>query len=243
MPDLSLKPTHRRKRSEDARQFAYRIIKTCILELIFLPGQKMSEIDVAASLDISRTPVHDTFTRLSRENMVDIIPQRGAFVSKIDSRRIEQALWLHSKLGASMLNTIYLKNLPRKDFQALYEIIHQMEEYLDYEDYSHSSRLIHEFYHQLYVLAGDTELIWSSLHRVDTDLGRLLSLITTNPAVARGIVSDLTRLADALVERNYEIACSVYTKHLDRLGQFAPPIQELHPQYFLQAENAVSSVS
>ena len=77
-----------RRPTEDARQYAYRVIKNCILELFLPPGQKMNEADLASSLNVSRTPVHDTFTRLSREKLVDVIPQRGAFVSRIDSERI-----------------------------------------------------------------------------------------------------------------------------------------------------------
>ena len=100
-----------RRPTEDARQYAYRVIKNCILELFLPPGQKMNEADLASSLNVSRTPVHDTFTRLSREKLVDVIPQRGAFVSRIDSERIEHAIWLHTRLGTSMLYTIFIKNV------------------------------------------------------------------------------------------------------------------------------------
>ena len=62
-----------RRPTEDARQYAYRVIKNCILELFLPPGQKMNEADLASSLNVSRTPVHDTFTRLSREKLVDVI--------------------------------------------------------------------------------------------------------------------------------------------------------------------------
>ena len=65
-----------RRPSEDARQYAYRIIRKFILELHLLPGQKMNEADLASSLNMSRTPIHDSFFKLSRENLVDVIPKR-----------------------------------------------------------------------------------------------------------------------------------------------------------------------
>ena len=77
-----------RRPSEDARQYAYRIIRKFILELLLLPGQKMNEADLASSLNMSRTPIHDSFFKLSRENLVDVIPKRGAFVSKIDQNAL-----------------------------------------------------------------------------------------------------------------------------------------------------------
>ena len=80
-----------RRPSEDARQYAYRIIRKFILELHLLPGQKMNEADLASSLNMSRTPIHDSFFKLSRENLVDVIPKRGAFVSKIDQKRMDSS--------------------------------------------------------------------------------------------------------------------------------------------------------
>ena len=46
-----------RRPSEDARQYAYRIIRKFILELHLLPGQKMNEADLASSLNMSRTQI------------------------------------------------------------------------------------------------------------------------------------------------------------------------------------------
>ena len=109
-----------RRPSEDARQYAYRIIRKFILELLLLPGQKMNEADLASSLNMSRTPIHDSFFKLSRENLVDVIPKRGAFVSKIDQKRIDDAVWVHQKLGSAMIHSIYIRRVPKSELELLY---------------------------------------------------------------------------------------------------------------------------
>ena len=49
---------------ESARAFVYRVLSTYIKEMFLHPGEKLAETDVAAELQVSRTPVHDTFSRL-----------------------------------------------------------------------------------------------------------------------------------------------------------------------------------
>lgn len=222
-----------RRQSEDARQYAYRIIKTCILELILEPGQKVNEADLAASLEISRTPVRDTFIKLSRENLTDIIPQRGAFVSRIDVSRIHHAVWLHGKLGTSMLQTIFIKNVSGDQLKVLYYNVQQLEDYLGQGNLEHSAKTLSDYYRQLYVLAGDMEFVWESLQKVDVDLRRLLYLVVSSPAVGESLVCELADLADALTKRNSDLACTIYSKHLSHLLLLIPPLQQHNPGYFV----------
>ena len=68
---------------ESARAFAYRVLSFYIRELLLRPGEKLVETDVAQVLQISRTPVHDTFARLAREKLLCPVP-RGAVVPPLD---------------------------------------------------------------------------------------------------------------------------------------------------------------
>ena len=219
-----------RRPTEDARQYAYRVIKNCILELFLPPGQKMNEADLASSLNVSRTPVHDTFTRLSREKLVDVIPQRGAFVSRIDSERIEHAIWLHTRLGTSMLHTIFIK---KSDLEVLYYHLRQLDDYLYQGNLNQAPKLLTDYYHQLYILAGDMDLVWESLQKVDMDLQRLLYLATSSSAMVEGFLCELTNLTDALADRNNDQACLIYSHHMSRMLLLVPPLKQHNPEYFI----------
>lgn len=224
-----------RNPSEDARQYAYRIIRKCILELLLLPGQKMNEADIAASLDMSRTPVHDSFFKLSRENLVDIIPNQGAFVSKIDQQRIEEAVWLHTKLGTSMIQSIYIKKVSKTQLEILYHQLGQLRHHISRRDLTQSARILSEYYRQLYVLAGNMDLIWISLQKADVDLQRLLYLAAGSTAVVEGFLCELTDLTNALAARDYDNASEIYSHHMSRMLLLAAPLKSHNPQYFTAA--------
>ena len=76
---------------ESARAFVYRVLSTYIKEMFLHPGEKLAETDVAAELQVSRTPVHDTFSRLEREKMLRPVP-RGAVVPPLNTDMIRQTL-------------------------------------------------------------------------------------------------------------------------------------------------------
>lgn len=240
-PALSKSSMPARFQSEDARQYTYRIIRSCILELRLFPGQKMNEADLASTLDTSRTPVHDTLIKLSRENLVDIVPQRGAFVSRIDCRRIEQAVWLHTSLGIFALQTIFIRNVRKNQMDDLYYCLHQMDESLYSGNLVQASRLVCSYYHQLYILAGNMELIWDSLMKVDVDLYRILYLATSSCAVVEGFLCELTDLTEALAHRDNGKACQIYAHHLSRILMLLPHLRQHNPEYFIcDTEDAAS---
>ena len=234
-----------RKPSEDARQYAYRMIKKGILELLLLPGHKMNEVDIAASLDMSRTPVHDSFFKLSRENLVDIIPNRGAFVSKIDPQRIEEAVWLHTKLGTSMIQSIYIRKLSKTQLEILYYQLGRLRHQISRRDLTQSAQILSEYYRQLYVLAGNMDLVWNSLQKADMDLQRLLYLATGSMVVVEEFLCELTYLTDSLVARDYDNASAIYSNHMSRIFLLAAPLESQNPQYFttVSQKNAGSNTT
>ena len=67
--------------SEDTRQYVYRILSTLILNMVLMPGQRMNEQELASLMNVSRTPLHDTFPKLSRKTCRHY-PNEGSFCIK-----------------------------------------------------------------------------------------------------------------------------------------------------------------
>lgn len=232
-----------RRLTEDARQYAYRILRHFILNLQLPPGRKINEVELADTLNISRTPVHDTLYKLSRKNLVEIIPQKGAFVSRIDHLRIEQTLWIHIHLGTAMIHNIFIKNVKPPQFDILYHNLQQQEDYLAQNDLTQSARLITEYYQLLFELAGNMNHIWESVQKAGMDLQRLLYLSTSNLSVAQNYLADLTSLTDALAVRDTDRSCTIYRHHLTRILLPVPALIECYPDYFAVPDDRSKGLS
>jgi DNA-binding GntR family transcriptional regulator len=89
-------------------QRVYALTKNQILSGDVRGGQLLSEVEVAAELGVSRTPVHEAFLRLAAEDLLDLVPRRGAVVVPV--ARQEAADLLEMRLA---LETAAVRRLSR----------------------------------------------------------------------------------------------------------------------------------
>jgi DNA-binding GntR family transcriptional regulator len=67
---------------------AYLAIRDGIVRGQFAPGAHLTAQELAAASGLSRTPVREAMRRLHAEGLIEFIPHRGAFVTRIDEREI-----------------------------------------------------------------------------------------------------------------------------------------------------------
>jgi DNA-binding GntR family transcriptional regulator len=65
---------------KSSSQRVYQVTKEQILSGEVRGGQLLSEVEMAAQLGVSRTPVHEAFLRLAAEDLLELMPRRGAVV-------------------------------------------------------------------------------------------------------------------------------------------------------------------
>ncbi|MGZ8259084.1 MAG: GntR family transcriptional regulator [Caldimonas sp.] len=65
-------------------------IRTAIFEGQIELGQQVSEAQLALQLGVSKTPVREALVRLAHDGLVEVHPQRGSFVFKLDADQVEQ---------------------------------------------------------------------------------------------------------------------------------------------------------
>jgi len=73
----------KRPKGSGAR-WAYETIRARILSLELAPGKDFDEQGLISSLGLSRTPIREALIQLAAEGLVELLPNRGAKVAKID---------------------------------------------------------------------------------------------------------------------------------------------------------------
>lgn len=84
MPLKRSGPARGMEAAEEARgDAAYRFLRQAILANELPAGFQATEVDIAARLGMSRTPVHEAMARLQEEGFVQILPRRGILVKAL----------------------------------------------------------------------------------------------------------------------------------------------------------------
>ena len=74
------------------------LISDMILKGIFKPGERLTETGLSKTLGFSRTPIREALRSLEKEGFVYIIPRKGATVTLLTDRDIEEIFLLKYKL-------------------------------------------------------------------------------------------------------------------------------------------------
>jgi DNA-binding GntR family transcriptional regulator len=66
--------------ADDLATKSYKTLRSMILTGELAPGQKLIQEDIARTLGISRIPLIHAISHLANENLINIIPRKGAYV-------------------------------------------------------------------------------------------------------------------------------------------------------------------
>jgi len=80
---------------------AYRRVRGVLLEGAYLPGARLSEVALAARLEVSRGPVREALERLAQEGLVVRVPRRGTYVRRYDRAEVRELMELRRVLDTA----------------------------------------------------------------------------------------------------------------------------------------------
>ncbi len=88
---------------ETGKDYVYRVLKNNIMCLELKPGELLSEADLAEKLNVSRTPIREVLIKLKGEKLIEVKPQAGTYVSLIDWKIIQEAIFVRYNLEKEAL--------------------------------------------------------------------------------------------------------------------------------------------
>lgn len=81
-----------------AAKKAYTLLRAGIIEGRFPPGSRVTEQDIAAAANVSRTPVREAMRRLQAEGLLEFVPHQGAVVRTWSDKDAEEIFELRAVL-------------------------------------------------------------------------------------------------------------------------------------------------
>lgn len=191
----------------------YNQLKKAIIYGELSPGEKLSEIDCARNMNVSRTPIREAFRQLQAEGYITVLANRGAYVSKIPVQEIEEIYGVVSLLEgyaagltAKARSQSGLEELRR--LQSKLAVLASKHKYLDY----HAMNM--EFHQRIRELSGN-----ATLSRVITELrARIYRYRLTSTAIPGRLeryTSDHEKVVGAIAERDSARARKCMTSHVN----------------------------
>ena len=149
----------------------YEVLKEAIMSLSLEPGERLIESRLAKELGTSTTPIRGALARLKHDNLVEILPYKGAHVSKIDYRDTEEIFEIRILMETAMIKE-YARSFSPKDVkegEALLEAMRQAYKSGDMQSYLKPSR----DFHYLFIKKYKNQRMIDILHTFEANLERV----------------------------------------------------------------------
>lgn len=156
---------------ENNRNYSYRVIKNAIMSLELKPGQAISEIELAEALNISRTPIREILAKLKEEHLVEVIPQVGTYVSKINPKLIEEAVFARITLEREVLK-LACQTFPEELLFELKKNIALQKALLGQEEKEREFHKLDTEFHSIIFKGNNKENVWDAITRLSTHYNR-----------------------------------------------------------------------
>lgn len=136
----------------------YQKIRQAILEHRLTPGTRLVEERLVALSGISRTKIRPVLARLAHEKLVELIPNRGAFIASPSVEEAREVFFTRHLIEPAIV-TMLCENAKNRDISKLKRHVAREAEARRKNDRAAIIRLSGEFHVLLAELAGNTILV------------------------------------------------------------------------------------
>lgn len=209
----------------------YEVLKHNIINLNLKPGENISEKEISEKLEVSRTPVREAFVRLAQEELIEIYPQKGTFVSLIDLDDVEEARFIREHLEKATIR-LACQNYTSHQLQGVKNNVMMQERSLMEKEFDTFFKLDEEF-HRIIVEMSGKKKVWLAIQRFDAHLKRIRMLSLMNDYRVNIVLKEHKEILKNLEERNEGAAQLTLQNHLTRLTIEKEELKQAYPQYFI----------
>lgn len=206
----------------------YRLLRERIVRTELLPGEVVSETEIARAYDVSRQPVREAFIKLAEAGLVQIRPQRGTMVTRISSEAVMDARFVREAIEADVVRLV----AEQADAAIRRELDDQIarQRQVAESDNDAFMRLDELFHRTLAEMAGKP-YAWKVVEEVKAQMDRVRYLSVEKVHV-RLLITQHEAIAAAISRNDVASAEAAMRAHLREILKSLPVLAEARPEFF-----------
>ncbi|MBM7069185.1 GntR family transcriptional regulator [Actibacterium sp. 188UL27-1] len=201
-----------------------------IVSLQLLPGDKISEAEVASQFNVSRQPVRDAFSRLENLDLLLIRPQRATEVKRFSSREITKSRFVRAAVEAEVLRRA-ARACDAAGVALMQAALAQQKLAVEAPDYERFGALDYEFHRTLCQVA-QVDFAFEVISSEKANVDRLCLLSLSKEDRMEQLLEDHTEISRCIQNHDEDGAVTAGMLHLSRLDSTIEAISTLNPNYF-----------
>ena len=217
-------------KQSSASNSIYDEIKSRIINLHYFPGYKLSETRLASEFSVGRSPIRSAFARLLSEGWIEVSPQSGTYVRKLDEKEIAEIFEyrLILEVNATRLAT---KNISDKKLIQLRQAFNQLRpkkkvSRAGLNSFDSFNELDSLFHAEIYRAAGNS-LIKDTLLDLHDKVRWLKRLSPSTPSRMLDLFTELELILRSLERRSPSEGAKYMRQHIENAADFGADLRAL----------------
>lgn len=219
----------RREPKETGREYALRTLKDNIIRLELPPGAMVSENELATQMGLSRTPVREALVELSKVEIVEIYPQRGSAIARIDYDLVEEARFMRLVLEKAVVEQVCGLAGP-EDILRLRRILEIYARQMVDGDSDGGLNTDNLFHRALFQIARK-DRVYGLIRNMSIHFDRVRRL-SLSAGTDTHVMEDHAAIVDAIEAGDAPRAAALMERHLTRYRCEEKILRKTYPDYF-----------
>lgn len=179
----------------------------------FLPGRKLTESDLCRQMACSRSTVRGALSLLAHDKIVDLLPNRGAFVHVPDAKETQDVFKMRIALEETVINMLLERPDLAERAKPLYAMIDREEAALVRGDRVAWNRLSNAFHVELARLL-DNQVLTDIVNTLCARSSLIIAVFDAPKDRLRHTYCEHREILDLIVAGKGNRACKMMRKHL-----------------------------
>ncbi|MCX8727768.1 GntR family transcriptional regulator [Gilliamella sp. B2838] len=217
--------------SEPVNQQIYRQLRKAIITCQVLPGVLLSEKDISSQFNVSRQPVREAFIKLAEAGLVQILPQRGTFVTKISVKKVIDGQFIRDAVECAIIKRA-AQEISDSDLLLLEK---NLKEQIDANKHKNIGYFLEkdDEFHQIIMNVIDCPMAWETVENIKAMMDRVRYLTLEDISPPEDLVKQHEKIVIALKKHDPEMATLALHEHLATILKTIKIVSQQHTIWFV----------
>jgi len=195
--------------------FVYRHLRMGIRSGAFRPGDRLREAELAAQLNVSRTPIREAIRRLASDGLVEVAPSRGVMFIQLDKQQVRELYALREALEGTAAR-LAAQHASPDEIMVMHELLEKSGCMLgDPVATAQTNRIFHQSIHD----AAHNRYLAQALRQLADSLALLPGTTYEAPGRSEAAQQEHVDILAAIEERDADKAETLCRQHIQASGK------------------------
>jgi len=195
------------------RELVFESLREAIISGQLPPGERLMEIQLAEELGVSRTPVREAIRKLELEELVVMIPRKGAYVSGLSMKDVSDVFGIRGALEG-LAAELAAERITETELEDLERHLVQIAKGIENGDITNVVDIDTNFHAMLYKASRNRRL-GQIINNLREQIQRFRQTSLAYPGRMRAALEEHKKIVEAISARDPETARRLAQEHIE----------------------------